>query len=144
MHRLLERRTTTAEESSPFQSDESARHELVAGVALLAVGIDFSTLSDEEHAEIDMKKLVEMASYENFHRYLKTSLFIREILGGLRSDWQTVRAVKSCRLRGPLGSLVHYLTNMNSDNEQRMHEKSLANHDTQITGSLPASPHVTE
>jgi hypothetical protein len=125
MHDAPEYGLALPEESSLLLPTESARHEVLAGALLLVVGVDFSTLSEAEHGELGIKKIYEMASYENYHRYLKVSQFIGEILDGVKRDWQNAREVKSRKFKGPLGSLVHYLTSLNSDNEIVLQERVL-------------------
>lgn len=117
MQAILELETQTIPDDMEFQDQDVSIRLIATGVALLAIGLDFSELTDEQHDTLDSRKMADMMIYKNYHRWLSLSGYMGEFLVDFKQSWQDVRQVKSPWLRGPLGNFVHYITNLDSDTQ---------------------------
>jgi hypothetical protein len=52
---------------------------------------------------------------ENYRRWRLLRETIGDLAVGVIDDWRMVKAAKSSRAKGPLGTVVHYLTHLNSE-----------------------------
>lgn len=93
-----------------------------AGAVLLMAGVDFSDLTPLQHDTLSVKKITGMAVNENYRRWLLVKQHVLEGFEDMRADWQAVKQAKNSRLWGPLGSIAHYLTHLNYENEQEKAE----------------------
>ncbi len=98
--------------------EETTRTEtayMIAGMALLGAGLDFSDFSDEQFAAFRSRDIPKIMWAEHKRRVA----FAREGLGdvgaSVKRSWFRHGGEKPRRVRGTFGHVLRYLTTLNSD-----------------------------
>ena len=115
-----EAKTIPYEDDAPICEQPTSERSIItraAAVALLVVGADFSDMLPHQHTELNTAKITNMILDANYRRWRSVRRHVAAVAAEVRVDWQTVKQVKHSSLRGPLGTVVHYLTSLDSDNQ---------------------------
>ena len=97
------------------KQEDTSNTALLAGIALMSVGIDFSNLSDIQLDNLNNKKIVDMFMDENYRRWNFVRGIVGDIAVDLKQNWQDVEEARPYRRFNVIGSILHYMITLDEE-----------------------------
>jgi hypothetical protein len=104
-------------ETLPTEGSASTAN-MIAGMALLGIGLDFSEYTEEQFATFRSREIPKIMWTEHKRRVALAKDSLDDVGASVKKSWFRHGGEKPRRVRGTIGHAIRYLTTLDSDRKQ--------------------------